>query len=52
MAEHEGDCELAAQIGDPVPTKDALDRDDQVLSVGGDGRFEGAGGGCHFQSCA
>jgi hypothetical protein len=45
VAEHEGDVELLAQIGDPVPAEHALDRDDQVLSVGGNGCFKGAGVG-------
>ena len=45
VTEHESDAEFLAQIGDPVPAEHAFDRDDQVLSVGGDGSFEGAGGG-------
>ena len=37
VAEDELDPLLAAQVGDPVPAEQALDGDDQILSVGGEG---------------
>jgi hypothetical protein len=37
VAEHERDLLGHAQIGEPVPTEDALDADDEVFSVGRDG---------------
>ena len=40
VTEDEGDALLRAQVGEPVPTVDALDGDDQVLAVGRDGEEE------------
>jgi hypothetical protein len=36
VTQDEGDAVLGAQIGDPVPAKDALDTDDDVVQEGGD----------------
>jgi len=41
MGEDEVDPVLDAQVGEPVPTEDALDADDEILAVGCDGPEKG-----------
>ena len=41
VAEDEGDAFLGAQVREPVPGEDALDGDDEVVAVRGDGVQEG-----------
>ncbi len=43
VAEDELDAFPAAQIGEPVPGEDALDGNDEVVAVGGDGFEERLG---------
>lgn len=45
VAEDEGDLLPVAEIGEPVPTKQALDGDDESVAEGGDGFEEGVGVG-------
>jgi len=41
VGEDEGDVELAAEVGQPVPAEDALGADDEIVAVGPGGLEEG-----------
>jgi hypothetical protein len=45
VAEDKGDLLFGAEIGEPVPTEQALDADDETVAKGGDGLEEGVGVG-------
>jgi len=53
MSENEGDAFSRTEVGEPVPSEDALDRDDELLPERGDGIQEdvGIGGEVSMKEC-
>jgi len=47
MAQDEGNAFLSTQVGEPRPSEDTFNGDNQAVTIGGNGLEEGFWGGLH-----